>query len=280
MERVTLKDIIQSKQQNTEILQNDIVAIKRRRPYGGHKILWHFQVAALLRTRVVGNRPTLAEVLAEEKSYEKLMANVQRIHQAGSLPIRVLEMFRFNQAVIFFRPSEALRLYDLFKPSHVLDPTAGWGGRMLGAHAYGCAYTGIDTNVSLQPGYEGIMALLGNERMRMIWEDTLKVDYGAIDYDFVLTSTPYVNKKGRQIENYEHMQMPDDFYGAFLIPLIQKCLRHIRRNGAVCFEMSALMYGEVSQRFRPADEQRAGVSHFLIQTRRPESRSHYYVWYS
>ncbi|NBX50458.1 hypothetical protein EBT25_11065 [bacterium] len=280
MERVTLEDIIQCKQQNAETLRRDLGAIRARKVYGGLKVLWHFQVAAILRTRVIGNRPTLAEVLTDEKSYQALMANVQRIPRPSTLPARVLEMFRFNQAVTFFRPSEAFRLYDLFKPSHVLDPTAGWGGRMLAAHAYGISYTGIDTNVSLQPGYEGMMALLGNEKMRMIWENTLKVDYEAIDYDFVLTSTPYVDKKGRQIERYEHMQMPEDFYGAFLVPLIQKCLYHIRRKGCVCFEMSALMYEEVSQRFRPADEQHEGKTVFLIQTRRPESRSHYYVWYS
>lgn len=280
MERVTLEDIIQEKQQNEETLRKDIIAVKKRKVYGGLKILWHFQIAALLRTRVVGKRPILAEVLADEKSYEALMANVRRIHRASTLPIRVLEMFRFNQAVTFFRPSEAVPLYERFRASHVLDPTAGWGWRMLAAHALGISYTGIDTNISLQPGYEGMMALLGDEKMQMIWQDTLEVDYEAIDYDFVLTSTPYVNERGRQIEHYEHMQMPYLFYEEFLVPLIQKALRHVKRQGSVCFEMSALMYGEVSRLFRAADEQHEAKPHYTIQTRRSESRSHYYVWRS
>jgi hypothetical protein len=280
MERVTLEDIIQSKQLHDDLLRRDIVAVKHRKPYGGLKILWHFQIAALLRTRVVGNRPTLAETLSSDVAYEKLMENTRRIHRTGTLPNRVLEMFRFNQAVTFFRPSEASRLYDLCRASHVLDPTAGWGGRMLAAHALGISYTGIDTNLSLQPGYEGMMALLGDEKMRMIWQDTLQVDYEAIDYDFVLTSTPYVNKRGRQIEHYEHMQMPDLFYEEFLVPLIQKSLRHVKRKGSVCFEMSALMYGEVSRLFRAADEQHEAKPHYTIQTRRPDTRSHYYVWRS
>jgi len=280
MERVTLEEIIQSKQRTEDILRRDIVAVKKRKVYGGLKILWHFQIAALLRTRVIGNRPTLAEVLADDVAYEKLMGNVRRIPQAGTIPQRLLQMFRFNQAVTFFRPSEASRLYERFRASHVLDPTAGWGGRMIASHALGISYTGIDTNLSLQPGYEGMMALLGNEKMRMIWQDTLEVDYEAIDYDFVLTSTPYVNERGRQIEHYEHMQMPDLFYEEFLVPLIQKSLRHVKRQGSVCFEMSALMYGEVSRIFRAADEQHEAKPHYLIQTRHPETRSHYYVWRS
>lgn len=280
MERVTLEDIIQSKQLNDDLLRRDIVAVKKRKVYGGLKILWHFQIAALLRTRVLGNRPTLAETLSSDVAYEKLMENTRRIHRTGTLPNRVLEMFRFNQAVTFFRPSEASRLYALFRASHVLDPTAGWGGRMLAAHALGISYTGIDTNLSLQPGYKGMMALLGDEKMRMIWQDTLEVDYEAIDYDFVLTSTPYVNERGRQIEHYEHMQMPDLFYEEFLVPLIRKSLRHVKRQGSVCFEMSALMYGEVSRLFRAADEQHEAKPHYTIQARRPDTRSHYYVWRS
>ncbi len=278
MERVTLEDIIQSKQLHEDILRRDILAVKNRKVYGGLKTLWHFQIAALLHTRVVGNRPTLPEILADDVAYEKLMGNVQRIPRTGTIPARLFEMFRFNQAVTFFRPSEASRLYALFRASHVLDPTAGWGGRMLAAHALGISYTGIDTNLSLQPGYEGMMALLGDEKMRMIWQDTLEVDYEAIDYDFVLTSTPYVNERGRQIEHYEHMQMPDLFYEEFLVPLIRKSLRHVKRQGSVCFEMSALMYGVVSRLFRPADEQHEGPPVYLIQTRRPDTRSHYYVW--
>lgn len=280
MERVTLEEIIQSKQLNDDLLRRDIVAIKNRKAYGGLKTLWHFQIAALLRTRVVGHRLTLPEILSSDVAYEKLMGNARRIKKTGTIPARLLEMFRFNQAVTFFKPFEASRLYALFRASHVLDPTAGWGGRMLAAHALGISYTGIDTNLSLRPGYKGMIALLDNEKMRMIWQDTLEVDYEAIDYDFVLTSTPYVNERGRQIEHYEHMQMPDLFYEEFLVPLIQKSLRHVKRQGSVCFEMSAMMYGEVSRLFRAADEQHEGPSVYLFQTRHPETRSHYYVWRS
>lgn len=146
---------------------------------------------------------------------------------------------------------------------------------MLGAHALGISYTGIDTNVSLQPAYQGIMELIQDPKMNMIWNDTLAVDYEEIDYDCVLTSTPYVNKAGKMVEIYEHQVIMSDFYKDFLIPLIQKCLRHIKRNGKVCFNMNSIMHDEVAKRFRPANEQ-----HDMLQQKRlaKDKGEKLYVW--
>jgi tRNA1(Val) A37 N6-methylase TrmN6 len=74
----------------------------------------------------------------------------------------------------------------------------------------------------------------------MIWADALTVDFSAIDYDCVLTSPPYYN-----VEIYECMtawKTEEDFYKTFLIPLIDKSRKHIRRNGMVCFNISPAMY--------------------------------------
>ena len=148
---------------------------------------------------------------------------------------------------------------------------------MLGANALGIHYTGIDTNLNLQPAYDGMMALIQDPKMKMIWEDTLAVDYEAIDYDFVLTSTPYVNKAGKMVEVYEHQVIMADFYKDFLVPLIQKCLRHIKRNGKVCFNMNSVMYDEVAKLFRPAEEQ-----HDMLQQKRlaKDKGEKLYVWYN
>jgi hypothetical protein len=121
------------------------------------------------------------------------------------------------------------------------------------------------------------MELMGDSKMRMIWEDTLTADYESIDYDFVLTSTPYVNKHGKMVEVYEHQVIMADFYGIFLVPLIQKCLRHIKRNGKVCFNMNEVMYEEVAKRFRPANEE-----HNMLQQKRlaKDKSEKIYVWYN
>ena len=92
----------------------------------------------------------------------------------------------------------------------MLDPTAGWGGRMLGAWALGIDYTGIDTNVNMKPAYDSMIEMLNSKtpaifeepKLQMLWQSALDVDFSTLDYDFVLTSPPYVN-----LEIYEHMEL-------------------------------------------------------------------------
>ena len=68
----------------------------------------------------------------------------------------------------------------------------------------------------------------------------------------------------------------EDFYGIFLVPLIQKCLRHIKRNGKVCFNMNDVMYEQVAKRFRPANEE-----YNMLQQKRlaKDKGEKLYVWY-
>ena len=279
--KITLQEIIADKQITQDELIKDIANLKKFKPTGdkqsfsGNRTLYHFQMANLLNTRVVGKKMTLPEVLLDDAEYAKLVRNMEKLGRTGTIPNRLFECFRFNQSVVFFKPSTAKWIYSKFQATHVLDPTAGWGGRMLGANALGIHYTGIDTNVSLQPAYDGMMGLIQDPKMRMIWEDTLAVDYEAIDYDFVLTSTPYVNKAGKMVEVYEHQVIMADFYKDFLVPLIKKCLRHIKRNGKVCFNMNSIMYDEVAKLFRPADEQ-----HDMLQQKRlaKDKGEKLYVW--
>jgi hypothetical protein len=283
MSKITLHDIIADKQLTHDELVKDIASLKKFKPTGekqsfaGNKTLYHFQMENLLRTRVVGKKMILEEILLDDEAYEKLALNVAKLGRTGTMANRFFEAYRFNQSVVFFKPSTAKWIYQKFQATHVLDPTAGWGGRMLGANALGIHYTGIDTNVNLQPAYHGIMELIHDPKMTMIWEDTLAVDYEAIDYDFVLTSTPYVNKAGKMVEVYEHQVIMDDFYGKFLVPLIQKCLRHIRRDGKVCFNMNSVMYEEVAKLFRPANEQ-----HDMLQQKRlsKDKGEQLYVWHN
>jgi hypothetical protein len=281
--KITLQEIIADKQITQDELVKDIASLKKYKPTGekqsfaGNKTLYHFQMANLLNTRVVGKKMTLPEVLLDDEAYAKLVQNMEKLGRTGTIPNRMFEAFRFNQSVVFFKPSTAKWIYSKFNATHVLDPTAGWGGRMLGANVLGIHYTGIDTNTSLQPAYDGMMGLIQDPKMRMIWEDTLAVDYESIDYDFVLTSTPYVNKAGKMVEVYEHQVIMADFYKDFLVPLIQKCLRHIKRNGKVCFNMNSIMYDEVAKLFRPADEQ-----HDMLQQKRlaKDKGEKLYVWHN
>jgi hypothetical protein len=260
MSRITFSDIVNDKKISCVELEKDLKTLvvakahENANKFCGNRILYHFQMENMLRTRVCGKKKTLPEILTDDAEYAKLEKNVKALGRTGTMANRFFEAFRFNQSVVFFKPFTAKFIYTHFRATHVLDPTAGWGGRMLGASSAGIAYTGIDTNVSLQGAYEGIMNLLQDKKMRMIWGDSLLVPFEKIDYDFVLTSPPYITKK-TIVEIYEHMADWDEnaFYEAFLVPLIRKCLTHIKRKGKVCFNMNREMYEIVAKKFRPCD---------------------------
>ena len=59
-----------------------------------------------------------------------------------------------------FRPSEAKRVYCTLAPRiGVLDFSAGWGGRCLGAMAYGIPYVGIDANKNMEKSYADMIRM-------------------------------------------------------------------------------------------------------------------------
>jgi len=281
MAKLTFQDIIDDKKLTDQELMKDLQNLRKfkadenENKFCGNGILYHFQMENLLRTRVMGKKLILPEILESEEEYKKLEDKVEKLGRTGTMANRFFEAFRFNQAVVFFKPSTAKFIYKHFNATHVLDPTAGWGGRMLGASTLGISYTGIDTNLSLQDAYSGIMNLLQDKKMRMLWGDSLKINFESIDYDFVLTSPPYMTKK-KLVEVYEHQQEHNDFYDDFLVPLIQKCLTHIKRNGKVCFNMNKEMYDIVATKFRECNE-----TYDLHQQKRlgKNKEEKIYIWY-
>jgi len=107
----------------------------------------------------------------------------------------------------------------------------------------------------MKPAYDRMIQFLDAERNRfgnrtfeqeqtfklnMIWQNALDVDFTKLNYDFVLTSPPYVN-----LELYEHMepwQSDESFYKQFFIPLWKKCIDNIQPGGNVAFNISPKMY--------------------------------------
>jgi len=246
----TFADVVNDKLLTDDELLNDLMSLKKykadenERKFCGNPFLYHYQMANLCKVRV-NNKLSLYEKMNIPEEYQKIYANAQKLNRTGTLANRIFEANRFNNAVVFFKPSTAKYIYKKFGATKVLDPTAGWGGRMLGAWALDIDYTGIDTNVNMMEAYQGMMDKLPGEKseLTMIFESCLDVDFSEIDYDFVLTSPPYIN-----LEVYENMTPYESnkaFYEKFLIPLLNKCLKHIKNDGYVCFNISPPMYADL-----------------------------------
>jgi hypothetical protein len=276
----TYDQVIASKTLDDDTLHHEFNKLVRYKPkltsrcFAGNSILYHFQLDNLCRVKPAGAKQSFYNMMqGEERSmwWEKVLKYAPN-SRPNEPALRFYEVYRrLTGPTVFFKPTIAMNIYSQVKATHVLDPTAGWGGRMLGALAMKLKYTGIDTNTDLKDAYDG-MSMFGD--FTMIWEDALKVDFAEIDYDCVLTSPPYIN-----LEVYPHMTPWDSkrqFYADFLIPLITKCRTHIKRDGKVCFNISTTMYDELLVAgYEPCKEQ---IPMLQQKIRGKDKADMVYVW--
>ena len=254
---ITFQEIVDHKKLSDAQLDRDIKnlikypATTNKRSFAGNPFLYHYQMENLCKVSIKG-KPSLYDKMNNKELYDKLYANMLSLKRTGTLPNKMFEAERYNNAVVLFKATTAKYIYKKYGATSVLDPTAGWGGRMLGAHVLNIPYTGIDTNTNMKPIYDSMITKLGDNKLKMIYESCLDVDFSTIEYDFVLTSPPYIN-----LEIYECMTPfdPKLFYTNFLIPLLDKCLKHIKPGGRVCFNISPKMYEDLTKIYRVCDEE-------------------------
>jgi hypothetical protein len=272
---VTISDVENHKHITTTELHKDLnnlnkfKAVDNKNNFAGNPFLYHFQFKNLLKCRRQDGK-TIYDIWNDKSEWDKLIESTRQRNRGGRTAAgNVFECFRINLgSVVMFKATTAKYLYKKYGATKVLDPTAGWGGRMLGAWSLGIDYTGIDTNIEMKPAYDDMIKFLNeytgfdnpnftivnSSNLKMIWQSCLDADFSKIDYDFVLTSPPYVN-----LEIYEHMELWDSneaFYREFFIPLWTKCVKHIKPGGRVCFNISPKMYEDaVSFGLPPCDDE-------------------------
>ena len=234
---------------------------------------------------------TIYDIWNDPEEQKKLIENTRKRNRGGRTAAgNVYECFRINLgSIVMFKSTTAKYLYKKYGASHVLDPTAGWGGRMLGAWALDIDYTGIDTNTELKPAYDGMIDFLNKEQefdtelfetqtsqLKMIFKSCLDVDFSEIPYDMVLTSPPYIN-----LELYEHMepwQSDELFYNDFFLPLFEKCLKHIKIGGNVCFNISPKMYEDALKHGLPECDSEEDLLQQLGQQKGKKKQDKIYIW--
>ena len=148
------------------------------------------------------------------------------------------------------------------KGAKVLDPSAGWGDRLIGALAAGAAsYHGFDPNLRLQEGYRRIVDDLGDgdhKRFRVTPEGFESAALPADTYDIALTSPPYFDLEtyvapgspgaaGQSIETAaRYSRWLDDFYR----PYLANAYRAVRPGGWVVIYIEDIRSGDKKYRLR------------------------------
>ena len=261
-------------------------ALSNPKKFCGNKILYQFQFKNLLKCRR-DKKPLLSEIFADEDKKQKLWKDAVHRNRRDKAPYPsptdVYECYRINQgAIVMFKSSTAKYIYKKYNATSVLDPTMGWGGRLLGAMSLGIDYYGIDTNLDLNEPYEDMIDTLDHlfniqSNINLTWQNCLDVDYSKIKYDLVLTSPPYVN-----MENYQYMDLfknDDEFYKEFLIPLLNKMFKYLHDEGHMCINISPKMYKHLIEKYgaRVCDEQ-VDLRQQMGKNHATKSQDYIYVW--
>jgi 16S rRNA G966 N2-methylase RsmD len=138
-----------------------------------------------------------------------------------------------------FKPYVAVYIYQKFKPKRILDISAGWGDRLIGALSQNIDYIGIDSNKRLEIPYKKMINDYKNKsssNVKMIFEKSETVDYTKLPpYDLIFTSPPYFS-----IEQYQGMKKYDgkeDFVESYWIPTIKKSWASLESNGVMALNM-------------------------------------------
>lgn len=163
-----------------------------------------------------------------------------------------LSIYHGNRTPSNFKPSVMKGLVDLYVPFNgkVLDPCAGFGGRLLGAvcSPKNVSYTGIEPSPQTIEGLHALRSQLivdggiSSTRMTLIQGVAEKMTFEGI-YDLVLTSPPY-----RDLEQYiggdQSFHYGDDWTERFFEPLIANSYRALVSGGHLVLNVNHDMEAE------------------------------------
>lgn len=192
------------------------------------------------------------------KRYIKNLLNYYKQHGNKNLYKIWYGVFSlYFSSISLFKPVLAMEIYNRYKPKTVLDPTMGWGGRLVGACALDIPnYIGIDLNKQLEKPYADMvdkLKELGTKtNIKLMFTDALKVDYSKLTYDCVFTSPPYYN-----IETYKgsSKMKKEDWDSKFYFPLFEKTFNNLSENGKYILNIPQEVYERVClPLFGPSEE--------------------------
>ena len=187
-------------------------------------------------------------------------------------------------AINIFRPLLAIEVYQRFKPTRILDFSAGWGGRAVGAAVCNISYFGIDINAGLHDPYNKMSAFLNSKAssssfssslINMVISDAVTFDYSTIvpGYDMVFTSPPYYF-----IEKYSHNESyasKDDMDQKFYIPTFSNTYKHLLPGGHFVLNVNKEIYERVClSLFGPAEQ----TMNCKKSKRQNDYREMIYIW--
>lgn len=221
-----------------------------------------------LTTRCGNGAVSIFEAL-QDPHYFPHIARATLLHagKASDLLYQVLQFgFNFVQWCNEFPPLTAYKLcerYELNADSIVLDPCAGWGGRMLGISVFVDNYVCYDPSSRTVKGLEGLTGFIN--RVRPGFNSTIhcipfeeSTGYGDGIFDLALTSPPYFDTEKYSDEETNSLNRYPDFYSwckGFYFPLIDKTMRQLKPDAPFIFNIGDRRYPLTKMMYQHCEEQ-------------------------
>ncbi len=164
-----------------------------------------------------------------------------------------------------FRPGVAMYFYRTYgkKNGLVLDPCAGFGGRIVGwiASSIGGTYVGVDPATETQQNNQRLVKALGVDKnvrlLHQCFEDVdLKKEKLEGKCDLVFTSPPYYNKEEYTAEDTQSFIRYPDFKGwtdNFLRPFLVQCYKALKKGGHCCLNIADITERKSGKRVYPLE---------------------------
>jgi 16S rRNA G966 N2-methylase RsmD len=141
-----------------------------------------------------------------------------------------------------YRPQMMKLACMKYKPETVLDPCAGWGGRMLGAVSSGANYIAFEPNTTTYTNLQKIVKFLGIQNsVTLICDGAENMNkYELPMVDMVLTSPPYfdlevyTHETTQSVSNIESYQ---NWADNWLRTVIKLGLDHLKPTGVSCWNV-------------------------------------------
>lgn len=170
-----------------------------------------------------------------------------------------------------------------------LDPSAGWGSRLIGAIALDLAqYQGIDPNTCMTPVYKNIINELSLKPSKFnVWEggfENFPLDKFNLNnnFDIVFTSPPffdfeiYSKNTHQSTEQYPNVQ---SWTTGFLIPLVDKSFKALKKNGflVLYIESKKADYVQFIQKYI---QQKYNINHNTLFMKYDDNQilRSFYIW--
>jgi len=214
----------------------------------GNKAMDYFFFAKRLATKSkkgISFEEFMKSSTLRNKPYNKKLYKYN-LDSGGTPTAAWYDVFRmYYGSINAFKPIIAKELYCRYKPKTILDFSAGWGGRCLGAMASDINYVGFDTNTDLRSAYEGMIKMYPhNSDIKINFMDSAKADFSKYTYDMVFTSPPYFmeTKPTEEYANMPQYKSREEFNEKFLHPVLRNAWSNLSSGGVMCLNVPKDMY--------------------------------------